>query len=198
LRADLAKAVFLDRDGTLIQERNYLSSPEQVSLLPYCSQALRILADAGYHLILITNQSGIARGYFTMDDFLRVQERFQSLLAKDGIQLDASFVCPHHPEAPILEYRLSCDCRKPRPGLLDRAAKELSLDLKQSWIIGDKADDIRLSVSRPLKPLLVRSGHGSEQEEELLREFPSLAVADDIMEAARIIVARETQDEASP
>ena len=110
------KAVFLDRDGTLIVERNYLGDPAGVALLEGVPQALKQLSDAGFLLVMVTNQSGVARGFFTMDDVARVNGRVAELLEREGVRLDAVYICPHHEQGTVPEYAVSCACRKPKPG----------------------------------------------------------------------------------
>src|SRR5512143_1648281 len=135
--ASARAAAFLDRDGTLIVERDYLRDPGGVELLPGASAGLRALRDAGYALVLVTNQSGIARGLYTMDDYRAVQARVEELLEERGLRFAGVYVCPHHPD-----YTGACDCRKPALGLYRRAALELGVDPGCSLYIGDKLSDV--------------------------------------------------------
>ena len=137
----LKKACFLDRDGVLIEDRNYLSDPAGVVLCPHVPEALRLLRVHDYLLIVVSNQSGIARGYFTKNDLRRVENRLNELLAEHGIFLDDVFYCFHHPKGAIPEYAVKCTCRKPEPGMLLQAAQKHGIDLKQSLMIGDKVSD---------------------------------------------------------
>src|SRR5690606_21848860 len=130
-------AVFLDRDGTIVVERNYLADPARVELVPGAAAALRALAEAGYALVVVTNQSGIARGLYGEGEFRAVQRRIEELLAREGIRLDGVYHCPHHPD-----YTGPCECRKPAVGLYLRAARELGLDLSRSVCIGDRLKDV--------------------------------------------------------
>jgi histidinol-phosphate phosphatase family protein len=130
-------AAFFDRDGTLIRDTNYLGDPALVELLPDAARAVRRLNDAGWPVVIVTNQSGIARGYFTFDDYERVQERVVSLLRDAGARIDATYMCPHHPD-----YSGPCECRKPGTLLFSQAATERGLDLSASWYVGDKLRDI--------------------------------------------------------
>ncbi|WP_312635393.1 HAD family hydrolase [Oscillibacter sp.] len=159
------KAVFLDRDGTLIVERNYLGDPARVTLLEGVPQALKRLADAGFLLVMVTNQSGVARGYFTMDDVARVNGRVAELLEREGVRLDAVYICPHHEQGSVPEYAVSCTCRKPSPGMALAAAKEWNLDLSASYMIGDKHTDVSFGRNFGAREsYLVRTGHGAEAE----------------------------------
>jgi histidinol-phosphate phosphatase family protein len=147
--------VFFDRDGTLIEERNYLSDPEQVVLLPGAAEAVRRAREAGFLAVVLTNQSGVGRGYFRMEDVEAVHRRMEELLAAEGAHLDAIYVCPHAPEE-------DCLCRKPRTGLVELAARELGIDLPRSWMIGDKAADIEMARNAGMRGALVMTGYGAE------------------------------------
>ncbi len=128
-------AVFLDRDGTVMEDVGYLSDPGGVRLLPEAGGALRRLQEAGYRLVIVTNQSGVGRGMFAASDVEKVNERLRDLLRKEGVALDGVYVCPHRPED-------GCSCRKPAPGLILRAADELGIDLSRSFMVGDKDSDV--------------------------------------------------------
>lgn len=147
--------VFFDRDGTLIEERNYLSDPEQVALLPGAAEAVRRVREAGFLAVVLTNQSGVGRGYFRMEDVEAVHRRMEELLAAEGARLDAIYVCPHAPEE-------DCPCRKPRTGLVELAARELGIDLRRSWMIGDKSADIEMARNAGMRGVLVMTGYGAE------------------------------------
>ena len=140
-------AAFLDRDGTIIEDMDYISRPEDVRLLPGAADAIRSLNDAGVPVIVVSNQSGIGRGYFDYDTFERVQGRIEELLLAGGARLDATYICPHAPSDPV-----ACSCRKPGVGLFQRAAREHDLDLAASWYIGDKWRDV--------EPAVTLHGHG--------------------------------------
>ncbi len=130
-------AAFLDRDGTIIHDADYIASPSQVVLLPDVAPTIRQLNDAGMLVIVTTNQSGIARGYFTFDDYRRVQHRLETLLADDGAHIDATYYCPHHPD-----FTGTCDCRKPGIGMFRQAATEHDVDLTRSLYAGDRWRDV--------------------------------------------------------
>lgn len=173
-------AVFLDRDGVLTIEKKIILHPSQVELCEGAAYCVRRLKDAGYIVIVITNQSGIARGLFTDEELLPLHEK---LKAETGV--DAIYYCPHHPEGSVPEYSFVCDCRKPKTGMIERACKEYDLDLKSSWIIGDRESDILTGRAAGLKTVLVRCGYG---EDELARGVSADVIADDLAEAVEKIL----------
>jgi histidinol-phosphate phosphatase family protein len=176
-------AAFLDRDGTLIEERNYLSDPDDVALLTGAAEALRRLRDAGYALVVVTNQSGIARGCFSLADLLAVQARLAELLEAEGVALDGVWYCPHHPE-----FSGPCDCRKPGLRLFREAAETLELDTGRSVFIGDRIQDILPAVRLGGTPILVRTGYGVDQDAGLP---PGTVVVDDVLEAAEHVLGQQ-------
>lgn len=171
--------ILLDRDGTVIEEKNYLAEPAGVSLLPGAVEGLQLFRDAGFGLVLITNQSGIGRGYFTLQDLDRVHDRLQELLMEAGISLAGIYICPHAPEQ-------DCECRKPKPKLALDAARELGFDLTQSWMIGDKAADVGLARSCGAKAVLVRTGYGAVSDGT--GQVPD-TTAENLFDAAKYILA---------
>lgn len=175
-------AVFLDRDGTLIRERDYLSDPDDVELVEGTVEALAELRDAGYALIVITNQSGIARGYYTEEDYRAVAARLDAILREAGTPVDATFYCPHHPEETG-----PCPCRKPGTGMHREAIRRLGLDPERSWFVGDKLSDLVPARRLGGRGILVRTGYGGETEAELPGDF---LVADDLRDASRTILDR--------
>ena len=172
---DLRPAAFLDRDGTIIAERDYLADPAGVELLPGAIAGLRALRDAGYALVLVSNQSGIARGLYGIAEYQAVQARLEDLLRQDDVAADASYFCPHHPD-----FTGPCDCRKPAPGLYHRAAADLDLDLARSLFIGDKLSDVLPAATFGGTALLVRTGYGRGEEARAAAAVPGLLVADDL------------------
>ena len=148
-------AVFLDRDGTVIDEVGHLGEPDRVVVLPGVPAALRKLVEAGYALVVITNQAGVARGYFTETEVAAVNERTASLLEEEGVRLDGTYHCPHHPD-----FTGPCECRKPLPGMLLRAARDLDLDLPRSWMVGDHPSDAAAGHAAGARSIMVRTGHG--------------------------------------
>ena len=160
-------AVFLDRDGTIIHEVNYLHRIQDIELLPEAGKAIAELNRRQIPVILITNQSGVARGKFTEEFVKKSHRHLQRLLQEEGAHLDDFFFCPHHPEAGSLPYRRSCNCRKPAPGMLLEAAKRYSLDLQQSYVIGDKLVDVELARKTGGKGILVETGYGLQEKVNL-------------------------------
>ena len=155
---EAVRVVFLDRDGTLIADREYLHRIEQVDLLPGAVDGLRVLAGMGFALVVATNQSGVARGKFTEDDVRKVNEYLRTILAEHGVHVRAFLYCPHHPEASIPEYALICECRKPASGMAKQAETFLGeIDYANSWSIGDKPTDIEFGQKLGMKTALLRS-----------------------------------------
>ena len=152
------KAVFLDRDGTVTEEVGYLTDLEELRLIPGAAAAIRKLNQAGFKVILVTNQSGVARGLFPESHVHEAHERLATMLAVHGARLDAVYHCPHHPKEGNSHYTTVCDCRKPETGLIDRAVKELDIDLDQSVMVGDKWIDVELGQRAGMKSILVRTG----------------------------------------
>ena len=159
----MTKAVFLDRDGTIneivyYQDFGIIDSPftaEQFKLLPQVGEAIRILNQSEFKVILVSNQPGIAKGHFSMDTFEEIREKMRTELTKQGAFLDAEYYCLHHPEAKIEEYRKNCECRKPKPGLLLKAAAEFDIDLGESWMVGDGLTDIEAGKRAGCKTILI-------------------------------------------
>lgn len=184
------KAIFLDRDGTLVHPRHYPSSPGELLLYNNIGQGLRDLQQAGFRLVIITNQSGLARGYFTLADLQRMHNYLISELEQEGVQLDAIYHCPHHPEGIIPELAIRCKCRKPQPGMLLQAAVDLNLDLEYSWFIGDILDDVEAGNRAGCRTILVDLGTESIPEQQIrCPEF----VASDTQHALQMIIAIESR-----
>ena len=135
-------AIFLDKDGTLLVDVPYNIDPARMALAPGAGAALLELQEAGYAIVVASNQSGVARGYFGSEALAAVEERIRGMLAGFGVRLDGCYWCPHHPDGSVRRYATACDCRKPQAGLLQRAAHELHIDLAASWMVGDILDDV--------------------------------------------------------
>ncbi|MCG6956496.1 MAG: HAD family hydrolase [Gemmatimonadetes bacterium] len=176
-------AVYLDRDGTLVVERHYLADPDGLELVPGAERALSLLRDAGYALVVVTNQSGIARGLYTEADYRAVAQRLESVLAEASIYLDGSYHCPHHPD-----LTGPCACRKPSTGMYLQAAGELDLAPERSWYVGDKVTDVLPALELGGRGILVRTGYGGEHEASVP---DGVAVVDDVEAAARYILAED-------
>jgi D-glycero-D-manno-heptose 1,7-bisphosphate phosphatase len=173
------RAAFLDRDGTIIREREYLADPAGVELIPDAGSALRRLAARGYSLVVVTNQSGIARGLYTEADFTAVQRRLEEILAAHDVVFDAVFHCPHHPDVSG-----ECSCRKPGLGMYRAAASQLDLDLSESIFIGDRVRDVLPALAVGGRGFLVRTGYGRQEEPGAPA---AVRVADDLSDVARIV-----------
>lgn len=154
-------ALFLDRDGTIIEDAGYLADPGGVRIIPGAAEALRKAKDKGFALIMISNQSGVARGLYDLEDYHNVTRRMEELLEEEGVRLDGLYFCPHHDKGTVPEFTLFCECRKPSPGMLVLAAKEHGLDLENSYTIGDKPSDIGAGKAAGTKTIFIR-GEGTE------------------------------------
>lgn len=171
-------AIFLDRDGTINEDRGYLGNPNQVRILPGVADALALLKEKGWLLVVISNQSGIGRGYYGHEDLHTVQNRIEAELKTYGIIFDGCYFCPHDPKD-------KCTCRKPEPGLLLQAAAEMDLDLKRSWMIGDKLSDIIAGERAGCHPILIEVNQISNSHQEIPE---GVTFQPDLLSAARHIV----------
>ena len=177
----MTRAVFLDRDGTIVDDPGYLHKPADVNLLPGAADAIRRLNTAGYLVIVVTNQSGIARGLYTVADYRAVETRLHELLAAAGARIDASYFCPHHPQAPE-----PCACRKPRTKLFLDAQTGLGIDFKHSWWVGDRLSDVQPARALGGKGMLVTTGQGSLHQGQA-RALHVTVVADLLTASAEIV-----------
>jgi D-glycero-D-manno-heptose 1,7-bisphosphate phosphatase len=188
------RAVFLDRDGTINVDVGYPSCWDQISIFPSAFEAVRRLKAAGFQAVVVTNQSGIARGFLTEADLADIHARMAAEFARRGAPLDAFYHCPHFPDAPVGDSGLECDCRKPGPGMGRRAAAELGIDLSRSYMVGDKAEDVLFGLNIGATPILVRTGYGPIAEPKLVSLSVRPAhVADDLASAVDWILARESR-----
>ena len=158
----MTPAVFLDRDGVIVEEEHHLARVEQVRLVAGCAAALRRLNQAGLPVFVVTNQSGVARGLFPEKRIGEVHARIDALLSEEGAFVWRYYHCPHHPSEGVAPYRVECACRKPRPGMLHTAAADFGLDLAQSWMIGDNLTDLEAGAAAGCRTILVRTGHGKQ------------------------------------
>lgn len=161
-REDGSAAVFLDRDGTLNVEKNYLYRVEDWEWIPGAIEAIRKFRDHGFKVIVITNQAGIARGYYGEDDVRKLHEAVNAMLAREAAQIDAFYYCPHHPE-----FGGPCECRKPSPALIRQACAEWNIDPSRSVLVGDKIIDVRAALAAGVRPILVETGYGEEELSQL-------------------------------
>jgi D-glycero-D-manno-heptose 1,7-bisphosphate phosphatase len=178
------KAVFFDRDGTLLVEVGYLNHASLVAPYEFTGEALKAAKNSGFLLIAVTNQSGIARGYISESDLAGIHRRMQDMLGKAGVPLDAVYYCPHHPLGTVVEYRKKCDCRKPATALGLQAARRFDIDLGRSYMIGDKETDILFGKNLGVTPCLVRTGYGAYEERSVAAsDTGSVHVFDNVLEA---------------
>lgn len=158
------KVCFLDRDGVLIHEECYLSDPEKVRLIEGAGQTINALHAQGYLVIVITNQAGVARGYYPEESIDQVHAKIDELLAVDGAFIDKYYYCPHHPKGVVEKYTMVCTCRKPATGMVDQAVEDFEIDLENSFVVGDKVTDVKTATNTGCKTgILVRTGHGEDQ-----------------------------------
>lgn len=181
------KAVFLDRDGTINVEKNYLYKREEFEFLPGALDGMRMLCESGFQLIVITNQSGIARGLYTETDFIKLTEYIKDRCIENGVYLTDTFYCPHYPYSTISKYRKQCNCRKPKTGLFERAIDAYDIDLSHSYAIGDKLRDLSICTKSECKGFLI-DDHEEQGTERNVRIVTSL------YEAAQIIVCESEKN----
>jgi len=186
--AALRPGVFLDRDGTLIEDVGYLDTLARLALFPWTVDAIRALNRAGLPVAVITNQSGIARGYFTEAFVDETHRALDAALAGGGARVDAYYYCPHHPEGAVPQFRRPCDCRKPGRALVDRAADALRLDPARSFVVGDKWGDVELARAVGARAILVRTGSGAVEERRPRAGLAADAVVDNLAAAASWIL----------
>ncbi len=177
-------AVFLDRDGTMVREVQFLRRHDDLTWLPATIDAVRLLNRAGFVVCVTTNQSGVGRGLFRAEDVETLHARMQETLDAAGARVDAWFYCPHHPDAAVPDLRMVCECRKPRAGMIQRAAERFAIDVGRSFVIGDRLTDVGLAQSAGARGILVRTGYGEHTLQENGGRAPGAAlVAADLMEA---------------
>jgi len=185
-------AVFLDRDGTICEEVGYVNHLSRSRLLPNSLEAIRLINQAGLLAVVTTNQSGVARGYFSQDLVEAVHAKLRASAADAGARLDGIYYCPHHPSEGTAPWRAACDCRKPLPGLIKRAAREHGIDLSRSYAVGDSVVDIDAAAAVGVPGVLVKTGYGRgllEHQRHRFRTEPAYA-AEDLLEAVGWILAR--------
>ncbi|MHB8789106.1 MAG: D-glycero-alpha-D-manno-heptose-1,7-bisphosphate 7-phosphatase [Desulfobulbaceae bacterium] len=185
-------AVFLDRDGTINEQMGYINHLSRFHLLPGTAEAIRLLNAQQVPAVVVTNQSGLARGYFPQALLDKVHREMTRLLAEQGARLDNIYVCPHHPEAKEEKYRKKCNCRKPGTGLLEQAAADLNLDLARSYLVGDRWSDITCAARAGCTPVLVLTGYGRGDYQYIGpgQDLQPAYVAETLLDAVRWILAR--------
>jgi D-glycero-D-manno-heptose 1,7-bisphosphate phosphatase len=183
----IRRAIFLDKDGTLIEDVPYNVDPGRIRLAEGAAEGLPLLHEAGFRLVVISNQSGVARGLFAEEALEGVRGRLRQLLSDLGVPLDGFYYCPHHPEGNVPRYAVTCKCRKPEPGMILAAAREHGISPEHSWFIGDILDDVEAGRRAGCRTALIDNGNETEWRRSPLRT-PDL-VAADLSEAARLITA---------
>lgn len=193
IRKPQARAIFMDRDGTLNQDLGYISMPDLMILYPWAAEAVRLINESDFKAIVVTNQSGIARGLYSEGVLREIHWRMIHELAREGARIDAVYYCPHHPGAASARYGIACACRKPRDGMLQAAVREHNIDLSRSFVIGDKASDIVLAQSVGAGGSLVLTGFGRETFERPDRwPCKPTFVAENVLEAVKRILDIES------
>jgi len=190
------RALFLDRDGTVCVERGFLARADDVELIPGSATAVRLAREAGFRIVVVSNQSGVARGYFDEAAVAAIHARLADLLAREGATLDGIYYCPHHPKGVVERLRDRCDCRKPAPGMLLRARDEMGLRLRGSYTIGDRWRDVEAGARAGTRSILVLTGYGRAEFGYHSRGGapPPLHVAEDLLAAVRWILDHEESD----
>ena len=183
------KAIFLDRDGTINEEMGYINHLSRFKVFDFVYEAIRILNNEGYKIIVITNQSGLARGYFDKSLLERIHSNLLTDAQKNKARIDKIYYCPHHKNGIIAEYSKECDCRKPKPGLLLKARDEFNIDMSQSYIIGDRYKDMQFGLKNGLKTIMVMTGYGLGEYTYQKNNWPQMPdfICQDLLEAAEII-----------
>ncbi len=183
------KAVFLDRDGVINEDFGYVHKIENFHIYPEVFPALRKLQEAGYKLLIVTNQSGIAVGYYTEEDFLKLTDYMLNVFKKEGIHIDKVYYCPHHPEGVIPELSFKCDCRKPESGMIKQGIKEFNIDPSASFLIGDKENDIKAAHKEGIKAALVKTGQGMKYVNNTEADF----VGENILDVVENFILKEAK-----
>ena len=190
----MKRAVFLDRDGTIIEDDGYISDVARIHLFPWSGEAIVRLRDAGFLIVVVTNQAGVARGYFEEAFIEEAHRHLDALLASQGATIDAYYYCPHHPDGLVAPYARACDCRKPAPGMISRAAADLDIDVPGSFVVGDKWLDVELAQRAGATGVLVRTGYGQSAEAEQPAWIHPVPVLDTLLEAASWILERSPRE----
>jgi len=185
----LSKAVFLDRDGVITEDPpHYAHRLDQLKIISGSARAIQLLNAHRFFVVVISNQSGVARGYYHETDVKIFNNGIEALLAKNGAHIDAIYYCPHHPDAAVMQYKLNCECRKPKPGMILRAAEKFSLNLEQSFVVGDKWSDIEAGHAAGCKTVMVLTGHGKDETSK--KQGSADYIAKDLCEAVEKYILR--------
>ena len=184
------KTTFLDRDGVIIQEPpHYIYRPDQLHFIPGSIEAIKLLNENDFLVVIVTNQAGVAYGHYSENDVLVFHKLMKRKLEKKNAKIDAIYYCPHHPESKIEKYRVDCNCRKPKSGMLQKAEKDLNIDFKKSFMVGDKISDIEAGRSVGCKTVMVLTGHG--REESKIKNIGYDFITNDLYHAIEHILYKE-------
>ena len=194
-KTKINRAVFLDRDGTIIEDRDYLSEPEEVKLIAGSIEAIKMINDLDFKTIVVTNQSGVARGYFPEKNIAIIHDKLSDLLSSGDANIDGYYYCPHHPTKGKGKYLKRCDCRKPETGMLDEAVNDFDLDSSTSYMIGDKLIDVEMAERAGAKGILVKTGYGMKELKaiESGSKIRPVFIADNILDALKWIKKEENK-----
>lgn len=176
------KFVFLDRDGTVCLDKNYLSDYREMEFFPFSVEAIKIMKSKGYLVSIVTNQSGVARKKFDIEEAEKQKGYFINYFKTFGVQIDGYYYCPHHPNGIDNRYAIKCNCRKPEKGLIEKATHDYDVDMANSYVVGDKKNDIELAINVGAIPVLVRTGYGMEEEKKINKK--KILIFDNILEFA--------------
>jgi D-glycero-D-manno-heptose 1,7-bisphosphate phosphatase len=190
------RAVFIDKDGTLVEDVPYNVDPARIRITEGAIEGLKLLKAEGFLLILISNQSGVARGYFSLDELGGVRHKINEMLEAEGVSFDAMYFCPHHPQGVISEFAIHCNCRKPEPGMILKAAHDFDIVLSASWMIGDILHDVEAGNRAGCRTLLINNGN--ETEWEINADRTPTALVSDLQEAASYIINAESYEYLTP
>lgn len=188
-------AIFLDRDGTMIEDAGYLTRAEDIAFFPWTVDAIRALNRAGFVIVVVTNQSAIARGVLTEPGLAEIHARMDQTLNAGGASITAYYYCPHHPDGPVAAYAATCGCRKPARGLVDRAVRDLGLDPARSFVVGDKWVDVGLARAVGAGAVMVRTGYGAAEEARPSPGLDADAVVDNLAAAASWVLQNGTPND---
>lgn len=184
------KIVFLDRDGTIIEEMGYINHFSRIRPLPEAIEAIKLFRQYGFKVVVLTNQAGVARGYFSEEALIEMNNYMLQRFENSGARIDALYYCPHHPEGKVEKYRIDCNCRKPKTGLIEKAVKELNLRLDKAWMIGDRMSDVELAKNAGIEATYVLTGYGTGDYVKVKGGFdvkPKI-IFNNVLQAAQTIV----------
>lgn len=189
-RSKRSTGIFLDRDGTIVEEVGYINHLERLKFFPWTVEALRKLNSAGVPLVIVTNQSGVGRGHFSEELVNQVHRKIQDEVTARGARIDAFYFCPHHPAAALAAYRQDCRCRKPGVGMIERAAQRFKIDPRASYVVGDSYRDVQLGFNVGARTILLMTGYGRGEYEYHRHEWPRPPdhISENLLEAARLIL----------